>query len=705
MKVDFKRLTWENYPSTQTPINADNLNRLEEGVAGLYSDITEFEKDVTSMGTSVTSMETRVTSMENGLPTMVSEQIDNKFGDDIGDNVTAWLTEHVTPSGSAVVVDDTLTIEGAAADAKKTGDEISGLKEDYPDILNSAYVTDTASGSIASFQDGANNVPVKSLKVNIEPVQDLHGYDSPWPAGGGKNLLNITATSRTVNGVTFTINKDDGGNVTSVTANGTASATIYFYLQTNIAIKAGTYTLSGCPAGGDSATYALSSQINSQWQGNDYGGGKTFTLNEDGSGEALSRIEIVIKNGITVNNIVFKPMLRLATETDATFAPYSNICPINGHTSAKVTRTGKNLINPALSPDGVRRVASVAYENGDNEVTVTSTNNTNYMCLGIYYFLKAGTYAFKYSATSSDSFNPIISFYRVDGVVVRSAIRPNNAVSFTLLEDAVIEARMFVSVVGDGIVGRTVRFYNMQLEFGSTATDYEPYAGQVYDIEFPTEAGTVYGGTLDVGTGVLTVDRVGYTFTDGTGLVEGTDGDADWLCVKYKVSDVSLDTNKRTQNICSYAPFTFANVNGNTHFYTTADVFQLFVSKSKYASLSAFTSSLGTNPLTFTAFLSTPQTVQLTANDIKTLLGTNNIWSDAGDVEVDYRADTKLYIEKLTAPTEDDMIADHAISANSFFMIGNTLYRATTAIASGATITVGTNATKLSLSDALNALA
>ena len=30
--------------------------------------------------------------------------------------------------GSSVVVDDTLSIAGAAADAKKTGDEISGLK-------------------------------------------------------------------------------------------------------------------------------------------------------------------------------------------------------------------------------------------------------------------------------------------------------------------------------------------------------------------------------------------------------------------------------------------------------------------------------------------------------------------------------------------------------------------------------------------------
>lgn len=101
MKVDFKRLTWENYPSTETPINADNLNRLEEGVAGLYSDMAEIEEE-----------------LDGG----------------VGEYVTGWLTEHVDPVGSAVVVDDSLTIQGAAADAKKTGDEISSLKEEFSNI-------------------------------------------------------------------------------------------------------------------------------------------------------------------------------------------------------------------------------------------------------------------------------------------------------------------------------------------------------------------------------------------------------------------------------------------------------------------------------------------------------------------------------------------------------------------------------------------
>lgn len=43
MKVDFERLHWVDYPSEETPINADNLNRLEEGVAGLYSDLSDID--------------------------------------------------------------------------------------------------------------------------------------------------------------------------------------------------------------------------------------------------------------------------------------------------------------------------------------------------------------------------------------------------------------------------------------------------------------------------------------------------------------------------------------------------------------------------------------------------------------------------------------------------------------------------------------
>ena len=80
------------------------------------------------------------------IDAVVGEQIDASVGRQIDESVasqigtptanatTAWLNEHVNPVGSAVVVDDTLTIEGAAADAKVCGDEFSRLNNALTDV-------------------------------------------------------------------------------------------------------------------------------------------------------------------------------------------------------------------------------------------------------------------------------------------------------------------------------------------------------------------------------------------------------------------------------------------------------------------------------------------------------------------------------------------------------------------------------------------
>ncbi len=95
----------------------------------------------------------------------------------------------------------------------------------------------------------------------------------------------------------------------------------------------------------------------------------------------------------------------------------------------------------------------------------------------------------------------------------------------------------------------------------------------------------------------------------------------------------------------------------------------------------------------------------LTAQQVlETLYGTNNIWADCGDVEVEYRADTKLYIRKINAPDDADMTADAQIASGKYFIVGGSLYLSTTTIPAGDTIIPGTNCTKTNLAEALNAL-
>ena len=113
---------------------------------------------------------------------------------------------------------------------------------------------------------------------------------------------------------------------------------------------------------------------------------------------------------------------------------------------------------------------------------------------------------------------------------------------------------------------------------------------------------------------------------------------------------------------------------------------------------------LSNNPAQITYPLNTPQTYQLTPTEVTALLGQNNVWADCGDVTVEYPADTKLFIQKVNKPTDDDMTADTQIASGKYFIIGNTLYLSTTVIPAGDTIIPGTNCTKTDLAEALNAL-
>ena len=134
----------------------------------------------------------------------------------VGDVVLNASDVGALPSSTSIpTVDATLSVTGAAADAKKTGDEITSLKEDISQVIDSAYVTDTASGAIASFPDGADGVPVKSLTVNIEPVQSGSGDPSPTnirPISGhtqakvtrtGKNLFDSSLLSDAASGIKY----------------------------------------------------------------------------------------------------------------------------------------------------------------------------------------------------------------------------------------------------------------------------------------------------------------------------------------------------------------------------------------------------------------------------------------------------------------------------------------------------------------------
>lgn len=222
-----------------------------------------------------------------------------------------------------------------------------------PPIPDNAYLLNEVEGlpsDIASFSDGSN-LPMPKLEVAVEPQQDLHGYDHPWVGGAGKNKLPFpyVSDSTTVWGITFTVN-DDG----TITANGTATNSIYLDLIYNFSLSTTTsYILTGSVSGCQIYVKVKDSEVY-----RDYGNGVTFTPSD-----IITNVTMYIPNGTVVNNAVFKPMIRLASVTDSTFEPYSNICPIIGHTEANV------VVSPTTdAEDG--QTYNIQFKDGSNPLTV-----------------------------------------------------------------------------------------------------------------------------------------------------------------------------------------------------------------------------------------------------------------------------------------------------------------------------------------------
>ncbi|MBQ9720593.1 MAG: hypothetical protein IJV64_07855, partial [Oscillospiraceae bacterium] len=168
-----------------------------------------------------------------------------------------------------------------------------------------------------------------------------------------------------------------------------------------------------------------------------------------------------------------------------------------------------------------------------------------------------------------------------------------------------------------------------------------------YTISFG-EAGTVYGGTLDVGTGVLTVDRGFISLT-------GTESGADYLWGGYMTrapgaiesNDVVIPTQCSHANrfITGLRMFDTWNTSDEpVAVAINAGAYLIYRNKNIANNLADFKSYLqaqsqaGT-PVQIVYKLATPVTSQLTPTKVRTLLCLNNIYADTGDIEIEYRGD------------------------------------------------------------------
>lgn len=539
----------------------------------------------------------------------------------------------------------------------------------------------------------ALNEPAKKMTIHLEPKQDLHGYDHPWVGGSGKNLLPLTLSElKAANtsgawsgnnyallGVTFQLLTDVGNNVTGIKVTGTVSgsgtnATLYL---TNGYVDSSNYNgciANGCPANGSGSTYSFRIGMgNGSWQTDQKDNGSGVTINAKSYTSLRPAITIFDGYSIASSGLIFYPMIRLATETDPTYEPYSNICPIEGFDSVEVVSTGKNLF------DKNNLDQTLGYL---TEPSALISNSANYRVSNWIRVNAGEKYTVSNGTTRGES--PSYAWYDENRNLLQVTYHHSGGFPQTYTApDGAYWLRESVHVSD---------LDTFMLEKGATASSYEPF-GNAISLNLVSSAGsTVYGGTVTVnedGSGTLVVDRVYYTGSDfdQTAYAANNGFNAyrryqclfpannhDAICSMF---DESTNLSFSSSNMIRAQ---YRIVAGNSTIYVVLP------------------DGVSITDLKISYRIASPVSYSLTATQLQTIAGTNHIWTDGTNIDLDYYADryvlenrTDKIMSALTPYVEETMVATRNYIAGEILSVGTNLYKTTTAIANGASLTVGTN--------------
>lgn len=444
----------------------------------------------------------------------------------------------------------------------------------------------TLTGSIVTV-DNPGNYYVGDLVVDINPVQDLNGYDSPWPAGGGKNLFNATARPARL---TFA----DG----VYTLNEAPSTNANIGLGTVYLEEGKSYILSG----GYSAAFRVYLVNGSGYPTSNSGDSSVFS---PANGSGNYSVNTVVETTATVGTQI-KPMVRLSSQPSG-FVPYSNICPISGWTGANVYRAALYGLGP-LENYGLT-------DNGDVNA-VDTYEHSNYIDLtGV----NSVSISFKGGAPGGWTYR--VCGYDADKAFVELIDKKNlTDENYSYTYDVTNYSFLRVSLVDNC----------KNVVFTAEKT--------TIPITFPTPPGTVYGGTLDVTTGELTVTMASVDM--GTLTWErNTSGTYPYFYSPYfnaaaRPAGISV--------LCS-AYKAVANQNGTTFRAGDNDCCicidrqsarpTIIVQDSSYSDPAVYKTAVSGVQLGYE--LAAPVTYQLTPQEVQLLAGENNLWADTGNIEVE----------------------------------------------------------------------
>lgn len=479
----------------------------------------------------------------------------------------------------------------------------------------------TVIGKVVTVTDALNE-PAESLVVTFNPKQDLNGYDKPWAGGSGKNLLDISEL--------FAAPED-------ILYSGDTPYTFPHVLELALTPNT-TYTVS--------SNYAIANKQ------------RIVYVDTATSADAVYKVNPVVKttgdDGILkigffdnrtgseefLNKTVYLQVEEGSTATG--YEPYENVCPISGHTECVTKVCGKNLLNPTLysggqyNPSvGTRWTLTESAQQFENpsEGVFTLLCPTIWMQRVLVFEMPddEADYYLRLARSSTGDCGTTLGWLDADYTVLTVGNYTNASYehSFALANRPSGAKYYYITLTNRGTANAILTVTNPQIELGSTATSYEPYQGTSYTT---TLGRTVYGGTLDVVSGELVVDRVMVDL--GTQTWYRYDPSVTNIPVFYasvpnaKIATIPICSAYKCESWSSLS----SRTNGTLQMHPTLAL--AYVADDRFTDATDFKTAVSGVQLVYE--LATPQTYQLTPQQINMFKYNNNFMANENDISLTY---------------------------------------------------------------------
>lgn len=333
-------------------------------------------------------------------------------------------------------------------------------------------ITEDVSGTVS---DEGTNLALENTAEAPFNTLDLKGNTSQQTYTGKNKLEPFHSSSPVVlNGITCTYNATDQ----TLTFNGTATSdnTGFYFATNNVAITGNTTRLTTYYVSGSHSGYCKIRFFNSS-----YGGNIVDLANLSSSTPILSQLSnetytldatkasIRFDTGATANN--FKIKIMVADSHDTAYEPYVGGVPAPNpdYPQAVQTVTGENVVKICkknlFDVSAIPYVAKRAYSADGSELVWENYSGID----GYQQVAPNTTYTITKGASGSVSY---LCEYDKNKAFIQ---RKTNQRTFTTTANT---HYLRWSVYSQGNVAPT----QTQLEIGSTATAYEPYQGQSYEV-------------------------------------------------------------------------------------------------------------------------------------------------------------------------------------------------------------------------------